>query len=130
MKTFFFVSLILMNVFLLNGCANSGPYSNQTAAHLIHRESLVTTTNENYPAKNPTHVSLYKNEQKPKNPYRIIGIAKVSKFNLMGMKRQETLVNEMMKNLAASIGGDALININNNKDNMQANIIAFEKILI
>jgi len=36
----------------------------------------------------------------------------------------------MIKKLAASIGGDGLIDIQNNEKELQANVIAYQKILI
>lgn len=106
----------LSTVLLITSCANKG--------------HVVAITHETYPAKNPLQVSLYDNNQSPHTAYRIIGIATVSKYNLLGTERQNATLNTMLKKLAASIGGDGLINVKTNEESMQGHVIAFEKILI
>jgi hypothetical protein len=114
----------------LSACATPNHSPTQLAANLINRQQVTTTTTESYPSKPVQTVSLYNNEKTPHTAYRIIGIATVSKFNLFGMKRQDDILNDMIKKLAASIGGDGLININSNEEKIEANVIAFQKILI
>lgn len=116
--------------FLIIGCTTSGQSSTQLASNFINRQHVVATTKESYAPKNPKNIALYAKNEKPLSPYRIIGIATVSKHNLIGMQRQDNTLHEMMKKLAASIGGDALINISDNTENMQASIIQFQRILI
>lgn len=115
---------------LLNGCANTHHTPTRAASNLIQRQSVVSMTKEYYPAKNPLTVAVYDDNQSPHTPYRVIGVATISKYNLLGSPRQDTTMNVMMKNLAASMGGDGLINVSENSDAMQAHIIAYQKILI
>ncbi len=115
---------------LITSCANKAQNPTQVASNFIQRQTIVAITNETYPAKNPLQVALYRNDQSPHVPYRIIGVATVSKFNLFGTERQNVTLNTMMKKLAASIGGDGLINVKTDEDAMQARVIAFQKILI
>jgi hypothetical protein len=98
--------------------------------HSLNHEQVVTTTNQVYPAKNPQHVALYNEADSPNNPYRIIGVARISKFNLLGMKRPDTTVQALMKNMAASIGGDGLMNVTHTDDMVEGNVIAFQRIMI
>lgn len=63
-------------------------------------------------------------------PYRVIGVATVARHNIIGVMREDATIHDMMKNLAASVGGDGLINLNEIKDGMQATIIQYQKILI
>jgi len=130
-KTYSFATVIALAL-ILGGCSctGPGPTSTQMATNFIKRQHVLATTKEKYPAKNPHAVALYTSEQKPLMPYRIIGVATVSKYNLLGMHRQEDTVHEMMRNLAASIGGDGIINVSNHGDSMQASVIAFQRILI
>jgi hypothetical protein len=130
MSLTFCARIMILLTFLLSGCATQDRYPTQMAANLINRQQVVATTTEYYPAKKPQTVSLYTHEETPHTAYRIIGLASVSKFNLFGMKREEVTLNDMMKNLAASIGGDGLINLYSNDLKMEANVIAFQKILI
>ena len=129
MRMAFLLTSTIAIAFLVEGCASTR-YPVQVASNFIHRQAVVATTKETYAPKNPKTVAIYHDEKKIATPYRIIGIAKVSKYNIIGKEREEAIIHDMMKKLAASIGGDALININTNEDTLQANIIAYQKIMI
>lgn len=116
--------------FFLASCTTTGQSPTQVASHFINRENIVATTTERYPAKNPQTVALFVNDKAPHTAYRVIGVATISRYNLLGMQRKEDTLRDMMKNLAASIGGDGLINISSNREAMQASVIQFQKILI
>ena len=121
-------TVVLLNG--LTGCARTHHTPTQAASNLIQRQSVVSMSSEYYPAKNPQTVAMYNDNQSPHTAYRVIGIATISKYNLLGSPRQDATMNVMMKNLAASMGGDGLINVSENSDAMQAHIIAYQKILI
>lgn len=101
-----------------------------TANHHLHHDQAVSTTNAAYPAKKPETVAIYDETHSPKSPYRIIGIAKVANNNLFGLKRPDTAIQSTMKKLAASLGGDGLINVSHSEHEIEANIIAFQRIMI
>lgn len=123
--------LIMMAIFSA-GCSTTPPQKNPTrvASNIINRQHVATTTKEIYPAKNPQKVAMYNEKKEPHTAYRIIGAASVDKYNLFGVERDEETLHNMMKKLAASIGGDGIIDINNNDHQMQGRVIAFQKILI
>ena len=75
-------------------------------------------------------MAVYQKNQIPHAAYRIIGIASVSKHNILGLERNETTINTMMKKFAVSIGGDALIDIKNNRDVVEAQVIQFQQVMI
>ena len=79
------------------------------------------------PPKDPVTVSFYSNDKPLKHPYKILGKATVSKYNLVGIKRQEAVLKDKLRNLAAAAGGDAVINITRSKDAVTGTIITFEK---
>src|SRR3990167_480674 len=98
------------------------------------------STNQNYQSKQsvkdyssgkalPKMVAVYQKNQLPHAAYRVIGTANISKHNLLGFERDETTINNMMKKFAASIGGDALIDIKNNRDVVEAQVIQFQKVM-
>lgn len=120
----------IMLTLLLSSCANSNCTPAQAASNLIQRQQVVATTKEHYPSKNPQAVAIYNDDESPVTAYRVIGIATISKYNLLGVQRQNNTMNAMMKDLAASMGGDGLINVSENDEAMQAHIIAYQKILI
>jgi hypothetical protein len=130
MKMFSSIIVTMTVAYLLESCSSTGPSSSQLAANFINKQKIITTTKETYPAKNPQWVTFYTSQNKPQRPYRIIGTATISKYNLFGIQRQEATLQTMMQKLAASIGGDAVINIMHDTQSIQANVIAFEKILV
>lgn len=122
--------IVMAAAILLSSCATTGQSTTRVASNFIQRQHVTTITKDIYPEKNPQMIALFDEEKKPLTPYRVIGKASVSKHNLLGMQRHDKTVDQMMKNLAASVGGDGLININNSEEKMEANIIQFQKIMI
>lgn len=123
------VTWIVM-IFLLSACSSSGQSSTQLACNFIQRQHVQITGNQSCAPKNPKHIALFINQDQPIIPYRVIGVATVARHNLIGLNRGDATIHEMMKNLAASIGGDGLMNISKSDDGMQATIIQYQKILI
>lgn len=115
---------------LLSACANTGHSPGQMASNLLNRESITSTTHETYPPKNPQTVALYSFKKSPPTAYRIIGVAHVSKYNLLGRLRPTHAVHSRIKNLAASIGGDGIMDINSQGEAVEAKVIAFQKIML
>jgi hypothetical protein len=76
--------------------------------------------------KNPLNVSFLKS-QNPQRPFLVVGQTKVSKFNLVGIKRQEATLREMLSQEAASLGGDAVINIKHDDRTVTATVIAYKQ---
>lgn len=129
MKGSFLLAILLVH--LLSGCNTTQPNSPTTlATNFIQRQKIIATTEEIYPRKQAEAISLYTKEKTPHKAYKIIGVASVSKYNLFGIQRKEDTLTKMIKNLAASIGGDGLIDIKHNDHQIQANVIAYQKILI
>lgn len=77
--------------------------------------------------KDPIAVNMYKEGQKPPLPYKVLGKEIVSKYNFVGMKRQEACIRDAMRNLAAKMGGDAIINITRDGKSVSGTVIAFEQ---
>ena len=75
--------------------------------------------------KNPITVAVYVRET-PQKPYVVVGREIISKYNLGGIKRQEASLRDTMRDLAASVGGDAVINVEHHNDKITATIIAYD----
>jgi PBP1b-binding outer membrane lipoprotein LpoB len=79
--------------------------------------------------KDPVNVSFLIREI-PNRPYKVLGVAEVSKFNTEGIKRQDATIRDLMREQAASLDGDAIINIKNDGKKITATVIAFKKVLV
>jgi hypothetical protein len=130
MKSSSTLSAFIATAFLLTGCSTTTQPQHHLAGNFLKRESIVATSQEKYPPKNPQHIALYPANMDPDKPYKVIGVASVSKYNLVGMQREQKTIHNIMQNLAASIGGDAIMNVTHEDDKVQAKVIAFQKILV
>ncbi len=74
--------------------------------------------------KNPIDVSFL-NGLNPNLPYSVVGNATVSQYNIAGNKRQEAIIHDAMRSAAASMGGDAIINIKRNDNTVSGTVIAY-----
>lgn len=130
MEKYRYAASFIVTALLLAGCSASREPA-QSASNFIYRQQVVETTKQTaYPVKNPQQIAMFSRSNRPLTPYRIIGIASVSKYNLFGGKREEATMHHMMQRLAASIGGDALINIDYKPEGMEASVIQFQRILL
>lgn len=128
MKISSFLSMIVIGL-MLGGCVTKGQTGTQVASNFIYQQHVIPTTHQIYAAKDAKNITVF--NEAPATPYKVIGIATVAKSNLLGIPRKDETVHSMMKELAASIGGDAVINMNDNgKNQVQGNVIQFRKILI
>lgn len=76
--------------------------------------------------KNPLMVTVYTEKQPLPASYTILGQATISKYNRRGIKRQEAYIHDAMRALAASMGGDAVINLNKNDKTVTGTVIAYQ----
>jgi len=131
MKIIYSLAGIVVTSILLTACTSTSTRSpTRTASNFIHNQKIIASAKSYYPKKNPHSVRFYTPEKPPLAPYKVIAKASVSKRNLLGIKREHKAVQHMMKQLAASIGGDGLIDIRDNHHSLEARVIAYQKILI
>jgi hypothetical protein len=117
---------IIYIALIVSSCATP-PY--RPAAVVSTEKTTVTPTCSSH-HKDPLSVSLL-NISSPDRPYQVLGEARVSKYNIVGIKRQEATIRDIMRNLAASLNGDAVINIKNNDDQtISATVIAYKQVMV
>lgn len=116
--------LVVIAGLLLSGCSSINavqPTNNQTN----------NTAQNDIPIphckKNPMEVSFYTNGENPENPYTVVGQATVSKYNAGGIKRQQAVIHDAMRSAAASMGGDAIINIKRNEKAVTGTVISYQQ---
>jgi hypothetical protein len=116
--------LVVINVALiLSSCAvtHTPPPTPINPQHVRHWKHC-------HHHKDPVNVSFLK-VTPPDCPYRVLGEARVSRFNDVGIKRQEATIRDLMREQAASLDGDAVINIRKEDRIITATVIAYKKVL-
>lgn len=100
-----------------------------TAHHTEAQAQYTTPTTPAMPAtrikKNPIAVSFYPKGKNPGMPYTVIGEAAVSKYNASGIKRQDAVIHDAMRTLAASMGGDAVIDVKHTNQSVVGQVVAW-----
>ncbi len=91
-----------------------------------HKTATPTPPPQKNASKNPISVTIYTGKQKPDKPYVILGHETVSKYNLVGIKRQEANLKDSIRHLAAKQGGDAVIDIANHGDSISYTVISYK----
>lgn len=132
MRMLFSIMTTLGVALLFSGCS-SKQSPTQLATNFVNKQNIIMTNVNDAPRKSSLEsdaIAVFTKEHSPLTPYKIIGFATVSKYNLLGRLRTNYLMQTMMKKLAASVGGDGLINFQQDAQGIQANIIQFQKILI
>jgi hypothetical protein len=76
--------------------------------------------------KNPMNVSLYTPGIKPQKNYLVLGNETISKFNQNGIKRQKANIHDLLRNIAASMGGDAVINLRYDQKMVSGTVIKYK----
>ena len=92
------------------------------------KETVIAFTKPE-PYKDPLLVAFYAKETHLKRPYRVIGKEIVPRYNPVGFKRQTAAVHDIMRRLAASIGGDAVINIHSDDEKFEGTVVSYQKVL-
>lgn len=88
--------------------------------------SVMKTSNETYPPTNPASIKMFLSE-KPSQSYKEIGRVSVSKFGNFGTSRSGEEIQQEMKEKAASIGGNAIINVTEDFASTNGVVIIFSK---
>lgn len=108
----------------ISGCSSVQTQPSMDKAVTQHTSCKKMSAANHVIRKNPINVAVYTHKN-PDKPYVIIGKEIISKYNLGGIKRQEASLHDTMRNLAASIGGDAVINVEHHNDKIIATVIAY-----
>lgn len=114
--------LVVINVVLiLSSCA-----TNHYPATPV--EPAPETAPECHHHKDPVAVSFLKTGTFSR-PYTVLGKTEVSRFNTVGIKRQEATIRDLMREQAASLDGDAIIDMKHDDKMITATVIAYQKTL-
>jgi len=106
----------------LCGCASSMQGKTNQEDNTGIKTKVAST--KTYSPTPPESVVL---SSKPKlnTPYKVIGSVSVNRYNFVGVKRQQAVINDIFRQEAAGIGGNAVINIQDNKKLASGDVIRF-----
>ena len=100
-------SLALMfSVILITGCSTDSSKSNYYRSSAADSNLVASPTAMAY---SPSSIIIYTPGDIPSEPSEVIANIKISHYNEFGIKRQEAQVNEILKEQACSLGGNAVI---------------------
>lgn len=85
---------------------------------------VMTTTNKKFAPSNPDMVKLFMTD-KPTTPFEEIGRVSVDKYSNLAISRSGDEMYKKIREKAASIGGDAIINITEDFGSMNGVVIKF-----
>lgn len=92
------------------------PSSDQTSSTGIQPKKI-------WIKKDPSTIALLKGAYEEDSHYTVIGKATVSKYDVAGIKRQKAIIKDRLRELAASIGGDAIIHVKNKGKNVIGTVV-------
>lgn len=111
---------MIMIGFALSGCSTM---NGTPATHNQSQKTINTASKIHY--KDPLEVSFYP-AGKPSKPFTVLGQTTVSKYNTAGHKRQEATIHDALRTKAASMGGDAIIDIQRDDNSVSGTVIAYQ----
>lgn len=122
MRTLYRLNIIFIAL-ALSSCASI----NQSAAPSKAIDKSPASLVEKKPHKNPLTISLHKKSHQTNKAYTVVGQETVSKYNKGGIKRQEAHLRDTMREIAAAMGGDAVIDIKHDGKTITGTVVAFHK---
>lgn len=126
-----FVLCAFCFAFALTGCATTTTSRSHHAKNgLKQGEVRIAYLTSHHKPKSKHGVAFYTKPSHIKHPYRIIGKETISRYNFIGLERQGRTIDELLRNWAASMGGDAVINITADKQKIEGTVISFEKVML
>ena len=127
MKSLYLLILIYIGSYL-SGCATTchTQYTKKTNnTPLAMNQPTIIKPLE----KSPFTIAMYTEGERPAHSsYNILGTETISKFNESGIKRQTASIHDAMSNLAAKMGGDAIINIENSDKAVTGTVITYKNL--
>lgn len=106
-------------------CTSDSDATNHTNIHSTSHHFASSRSSKVAMNKNPITVAFYPQGMLPNSPYKIIAKESVSQFNSGGIKRQDAVVHDVLRQLAASVGGDAVINIRRDHNKIYGEVVKF-----
>ena len=119
MKASALYTLILSTGLVLTGCATK-PSPDSAHPQPPHSPPAQTASTE---PKDPAAITLL--QETPPAHYTVIGEATVSKYNVAGIKRQKAIIQDRLRELAASMGGDAIMHLKNEGGYITGTVISY-----
>jgi len=112
---------LALSIFALCSCSSISKQTGITKEAVMGAH-VTKTTKAHYPLTYPDTVTLT-HKSKLNTPYKVIGKIKVNRHSFVGTKRQQAIIDDLMKNFAAFTGGNAVIHIRSNEKVVTGEIV-------
>lgn len=109
----------------LAGCSTIHSTRPATTPVPVAKTTSVNAKCKCHKKTNPLAVSLYPRAIDLNVRYTVLGEAKVSRYNMGGLKRQDAIIHDVMRTVAASMGGDAIVDIKGTGDMVSGKVIKY-----
>lgn len=115
---------LIVSLILLSGCSTMADQFtglNELGSHVER------TSTKEYAQTDPAKVQIFYGDNKPARRYTVIGNLTVTTDNFIGANRNEADIVKDVKEKAASIGGDAVINATRGMTTINGTVIRYNK---
>ena len=97
----------------------------QKTNQIITGSKITKKSTKHYSSTTPNSVILLASNNIANKHYTTIADISINRYNMVGVKRQEAVLNDLMRKNAAFLGGNAIINIHKNHHKKSGQVIRF-----
>lgn len=98
--------LVATSMVILAGCSTSD------MQNIVSNGNAMSTTDKGLSATTPNKVQLFYTKQNTPKHYTVVGRVSAENYNVIGIEHTQIAIAQELKNQAASIGANGVININ------------------
>lgn len=119
--------LLASGLMMITGCADTVSSISGAANSYVSGGSVSNTTSKTYAPTNPTDVAIYYGDTLPHRHYVIIGRVSANADDMLGLDKSEQSIRTVLQQKAASIGGEAVIHVQEAIDTQSGDVIRFHR---
>lgn len=118
------IIVVSLTNLILTACTSLS-YVGEGTNNLISGGSVAINTNQIYRKTSPENIHIFF-DRKPGRGYIEMGQLNIDADNILGIPKSETEIIHEMQEQAASVGGDAVINIRQDSGSITGTVIVYK----